>query len=417
MACKADGALGMEEQKDIQGKQKRRPADICIESGKKGYTSPGQTSPSSATSAAWSSKSPESSKIRSGSPSSEASSREKLSHPDSRETSEPHTPKSSHSDPESGSHHSEDKKDWSDSRETSEPLTPKSSHSDPESRAEVTLSRDQAVALQQQLLLHFTSPAFVMKLNGLARKYLASKGTDKAARAAFKQLVRSYQFQVIPNYGFECSDQGVEDMLKAFKEHEEDSDVYVNTAALKEALFSASQYPQLPEEDEFAVIPEPEEKPTSKIGVLDLMQNMLVAFSDPAFQEEVYLLRKEADQRAGRRLVNGYQPSTRLKDPDGYYHLPGRQELALQVQCEILPNFGFEGTRKGVREMICHIGPYLSDPDVASTFDAINMKLGMTAAAATRFRKLAIELGDSKSLPMTGISTRQRFEARPVEAH
>ena len=26
--------------------------------------------------------------------------------------------------------------------------------------------------------------------------------------------------------------------------------------------------------------------------------------------------------------------------------------------------------------MICHIGPYLSDPDVASTFDAINMLPG-----------------------------------------
>lgn len=39
--------------------------------------------------------------------------------------------------------------------------------------------------------------------------------------------------------------------------------------------------------------------------VVDLLQNLLVRFADPAFQEEVDNLKLEADRRAGRVLIGG----------------------------------------------------------------------------------------------------------------
>ena len=44
----------------------------------------------------------------------------------------------------------------------------------------------------------------------------------------------------------------------------------------------------------------------------------------------------------------GFGEPVMVEDPDGYYHLPGRQELALDVQAEVLPGYGFEGNRKGL---------------------------------------------------------------------
>lgn len=86
------------------------------------------------------------------------------------------------------------------------------------------------------------------------------------------------------------------------------------------------------------------------------------------------------------------------KEPaDGYYHLPGRAELALEVQKEILPMFGFEGSREGVKDMIQHCSRFLCDPEVAILFDATNAKLGMTHAACLRFRTLAESLAPTGS--------------------
>lgn len=256
------------------------------------------------------------------------------------------------------------------------------------------LTKEKALELQQKLLESFTAPSFQLKLHELGRKYRASKGTDRAARAGFKQLVRSAQFEVIPEYGFPCSEDGVQQMLKAFQEYQDDSDIFVNSTTIKDALFSeARQYPELAQEDEFAPLGAIcGNKPQTKIGILEFLHNLYVRYADPAFQDEIELLKREADQRAGRVLVRGFVEPSVTEDPDGYYHLPGRQELALEIQQEILPLFGFEGNRKGMREMIRYCAPYLDDLEVQKKFDAINLKLGMTPAAALRFRKLVQEI-------------------------
>lgn len=263
------------------------------------------------------------------------------------------------------------------------------------------LTKEKALELQQKLLESFTAPSFQLKLHELGRKYRASKGTDRLARAGFKQLVRSAQFQVIPEYGFRCSDEGVQQMLQAFQEYKDDSDIFVNSTIIKDALFSeARQYPELAQEDEFAPLGAIcGNKPQTKIGILEFLHNLYVRYADPAFQDEIELLKREADQRAGRVLVRGFVEPSVTEDPDGYYHLPGRQELALEIQQEVLPLFGFEGNRKGVREMIRYCAPYLDDLEVQKKFDAINLKLGMTQAAALRFRKLVQEI-QGTSVPL-----------------
>lgn len=253
-------------------------------------------------------------------------------------------------------------------------------------------TKEKALELQQRLLESFTAPKFQLKLHELGRKYRASKGGDRAARASFKQLVRSAQFEVIPEYGFPCSDEGVEQMLKAFQVFQDDSDIYVNETIIKDALFSeAREYPEIIQDDDIEVTGT-WSKPQTKLGIVEMLQHLLVRFADPPFQEEIEALKWEFDQRAGRVLVRGFGEPVATEDPEGYYHLPGRQELALEIQQEVLPIFGFEGNRKGVREMICHCTPYLDDFEVQNMFDAINQKLGMTPAAARRFRQLVQEI-------------------------
>eukprot|EP00747_Dinoflagellata_sp_TGD_P164769 gnl/TRDRNA2_/TRDRNA2_185153_c0_seq1.p1 gnl/TRDRNA2_/TRDRNA2_185153_c0~~gnl/TRDRNA2_/TRDRNA2_185153_c0_seq1.p1 ORF type:complete len:195 (-),score=46.82 gnl/TRDRNA2_/TRDRNA2_185153_c0_seq1:42-626(-) len=61
-----------------------------------------------------------------------------------------------------------------------------------------------------------------------------------------------------------------------------------------------------------------------------LQHALLEGFSQPNFQNELLMLLRECG------------------GPDSAGHLPGRRELCLTVQREILPKFGFEGNESGV---------------------------------------------------------------------
>jgi len=258
------------------------------------------------------------------------------------------------------------------------------------------LAKETALDLQQSLLAEFTSPSFQKTLHELARKYRATHGRDASSRAAFKNLVRTHQYRVLPRYGFESTDEGVEAMLKAFVAFQGDGDVFVNTMSINEALFNASKDLEPPSEEVDVEGAPYGSLPTSKTAILGLLQNLLIAYSEPWFQEEIENLKHEADVAAGRVKTSLWQ-SIVEEDPAGYYHLPGRSELAMEVQVDILRDHGFEGNTKGVRDMICHCSSYLSDLEVAKLFDSINMKLGMSKAAAKRFRSLAEMLAETSA--------------------
>lgn len=247
----------------------------------------------------------------------------------------------------------------------------------------VCSSRSRALALQQELLATFSSPAFQKKLNELFRRHDADKGKSSAYRADFKKLVRSKQMEILPRYGFQASEHGVEDMLEAFQvfEDESDDDVFVNKAAIQEALFGASA----PKKDDAGNrSSHTGERPGSAIRVEALFRALLLRYSSPQFQRRINLLKALQAVRSGRPLL--------VHAPDGYYHLPGRAELAFEVQKVVLPLYGFASSREGVRDMIVHCAKYLDSEPVAKLMDATNAKLGMTPAACERFRKLAVNL-------------------------
>ena len=117
----------------------------------------------------------------------------------------------------------------------------------------------------------------------------------------------------------------------------------------------------------------------------------LSKLSKATFQQSIDSLKQAADFRAGRC---GYEDDTSLwpvefyEDPEGYYHLHGRDKLALSVHKQVLPLYGFTADKHGVQEMLQLCAKYLSDPEFAHLFDSVNAKLGMSPSACQRFRQL-----------------------------
>jgi len=241
------------------------------------------------------------------------------------------------------------------------------------------LSKPRALALQNELLAAYTSARFQKKLQAIARQQ-GIGGSGKGSRhrptfqAALKTLLRKPQMEIISGYGFAADEQGIEEMERSLQLLEEDGDVYVNKVAIEEALFGPFEDMVLEEEQPSNGIP------STNQGVYLLLRSLFLGFSDPWFQEAILKLQHEKDarDRADRE---------RRPDPDGYFHLPGRSELALEVQRRILPRFGFDATKEGVGEMIRHCSAYLTDHSIAHLFDAINRKLGMSPEACCRFRR------------------------------
>jgi len=244
----------------------------------------------------------------------------------------------------------------------------------------VSLSHDEALALQTELLRDFSSPDFQKKLHELARKHNVKEGhRNDTYRAAFQQLVREVQFSILPRHGFEASEEGVEAMLAAFKPLlESDQDIFVQSVAINDALSSACPIGKTVQ----APFAPAENKPQSVVRVVGLLRRQLVLFSLAHCQTRIMHL-KAVDAVHRRRLPMCH------KDPQGWYHLPGRAELALRYQGPFLLAFGFEDNRGGVQDMIVHCAKFLKHDEVASLMDAINEKLGMSPAACLRFRKLA----------------------------
>jgi len=238
-------------------------------------------------------------------------------------------------------------------------------------RSSQALSKARALALQTELLAAFSAARFQKKLNELGRECAEEKEKRTSYHSALKKLIRREQLQIIPSFGFDASDEGVTDMLTAFQEFEEDPDIYVNSVAIQEAL----QQKKLPSPRNESTMPQVETADCKAFVVL-LLRAQLVAFSHPAFQKSIRALK------------------SKVTPCDGFYHLPGRAELALDVQKLILPRFGFEPSREGVKAMIGHCSQFINQPEVAILLDSINSRLGMDAAACQRFREMVSSLSE-----------------------
>jgi hypothetical protein len=268
------------------------------------------------------------------------------------------------------------------------------------------LKREKAIALQNALLAEYSLPEFQMKFRKLMRK------EPDNVREERKRLIRDVHLRVLPKFGFEASDAGIDAMKEAFEEWQWDNEVRNLSKAIEEQLAvcmndaiaeragqgltasqrdtqtfeshctASSRIPSYQEHDRpleqgTSRTAQSDERPAgiSKAETLQLLQELLAGFSSPTFEWKLSLLKKARNSRDG-------------------FSLDGIEELALSVQREVLPRYGFKGTRRGVAAMISECSRYLRDQDVIDLHNAINDRLGMDAAARQRFWK---HLGNSAS--------------------
>eukprot|EP00930_Biecheleria_cincta_P025195 TRINITY_DN17961_c0_g1_i1.p1 TRINITY_DN17961_c0_g1~~TRINITY_DN17961_c0_g1_i1.p1 ORF type:complete len:407 (-),score=70.65 TRINITY_DN17961_c0_g1_i1:342-1562(-) len=277
----------------------------------------------------------------------------------------------------------------------------------PADTCNASLSKDRALALQMELLAAFTTPAFQRELYELARLQNAVHRETVEYRRAMRQIVRSVQLPILARYGFQPSEQGVIEMQQAFREFKEDAEIYVNSQAIQEALLSSplpAVAPQEPLEKKYAF--GTARKPCNQEEVLRLLRDLLTNYSEPEFQACLQEL-KEIEASHDECL-----------ESEGFYQLPGRDELAFKVQKILLPYYGFEASREGVKDMIQNCSKYLKDPEVSSLFDSINIKLGMSRAACRRFRKFASSLTSERNQScLKGADTWHKCLSPPLGAY
>lgn len=258
-----------------------------------------------------------------------------------------------------------------ESIDTAEPHSPRSSISEEEEELSCKLPKHRVLELQRELLGAFTAPDFQMRLSVIARRLqlCPDRETSFQCWSDFDQLVQTSSAQLILHYDFEAS--SVQSVLKSLEACEDDQDIYVNAAAIREALFSTMKLPE--QERAPAECVGFGRKPATKVAVLEMLQRFIIAFSNPSFQEEVIKLKTRADCNA-----------MRVCDPKGYYHLPGRAELALPLQSPILKSYGFQANKHGVHEMVRACSKYLKMPEVAGAVDAVNMSLRLCFRSCRR---------------------------------
>ncbi|CAE7301096.1 unnamed protein product [Symbiodinium natans] len=237
--------------------------------------------------------------------------------------------------------------------------------------------------MQVELMAQFGAPAFQNQLHALARTH--EPGSSKF-RSGLCKMVRCVQLDVIPRYGFSASDEGVESMLVLFRSLAKDPNIEVNAVVINDML-QMKVAPMETNHNNRLV-----GKPLTKHRLLDMLRCQLHEFSQAKFQKDLEKLKTRADYNSGRVFDKAKPLERAFEDPEGYFHLEGRADLALEVHKLLLPKYGFEPSKEGVQDMIRHCAPFVQDPDVADLLDRVNEKLGMSAAACQRFRKLIAQL-------------------------
>lgn len=237
------------------------------------------------------------------------------------------------------------------------------------------LSKARALAFQAELLGAFSAPAFQKKLAEMSRKHFTHLH-DADSRAELDSILEKTKLEILPVYGYEASSKGLQDVDTDMQQFDNDADVFVNAVAIEEALFPYCQTGRALATDK-GPLGRTGSKPTTAFTVAKLLRKQLAAFSSPSFQNGISCLKRSADVEQAC---------------EGYYHLRGRAELALPLQRRILPQYGFQGSRAGVLDMVSHCSQFIADPEVARLFDDINLKLGMTPTACARFRDTACML-------------------------
>lgn len=207
------------------------------------------------------------------------------------------------------------------------------------------LTREKALALQNDLLFQFRNPDVQMKLSTMRTE----DNLDQR-----EQYINDVKMSLLPQYGFPADSSGLQMMTEALKEWEWDDEMR-SLRTMEGDLQKGFQ-----RQDTGSTVDSEngsgsgDEDIISKEDIMQLLQELLSGFESPGFQWKLSLLK-------GRGL-----------DP-----FDGIEELAFRVQKKILPKYGFQGSRRGVAEMINECNRYADDQAILDLQTKINAKLGM----------------------------------------
>mmetsp|Transcript_92706 Transcript_92706/g.239400 ORF Transcript_92706/g.239400 Transcript_92706/m.239400 type:complete len:264 (-) Transcript_92706:172-963(-) len=123
-----------------------------------------------------------------------------------------------------------------------------------------------------------------------------------------------------------------------------------------------------------------------------LLTELLVGFGSQGFQRKLTALIAASVEAAGKEPGEGQV----------FLHVGGRRKLALAVQREVLPRYGFDGSHNGVQEMVEAIQPFLQDPQIAELSDSIREKL--------RLPQLGVDNDERRASASDAPSTRLQRE-------
>eukprot|EP00440_Ansanella_granifera_P050595 gb/GFBE01054840.1/.p1 GENE.gb/GFBE01054840.1/~~gb/GFBE01054840.1/.p1 ORF type:complete len:467 (+),score=95.89 gb/GFBE01054840.1/:1-1401(+) len=110
-----------------------------------------------------------------------------------------------------------------------------------------------------------------------------------------------------------------------------------------------------------------------------LLTELIVGFSTRPFQKQLDDL---VHAHVAAKTHTSTSAAAQCTAPTEIFQLEGRKELALTVQREILPRYGFDGSESGVAEMVRSVQPFLSDARTWALAEAIKRKLRMPSKTA-----------------------------------
>jgi len=191
-----------------------------------------------------------------------------------------------------------------------------------------------------------------------SRPQLQRQLASKELPERWERLLQE-DLESLPGFGFEA----VEDVLAAFGDLSDDA--LVQHLAIQQAMGPTYAAEIVTPLGHHRAAP-------TKQSLLRLLMSLNRSFSHPDFQLQVENLKKHFPAGAA----------------EGYFHLPGRADLAFTAQEKLLPCCGFPGNKEGVQQMLVLCAKHLEDQQVSQLVDAVNMKLGMMPEACHRFRKV-----------------------------
>lgn len=232
-----------------------------------------------------------------------------------------------------------------------------------------SLSAEEAVAIQTELLERYGDPEFQVKLYNI---YANEDPRSKAYNKKLSALFRSARAEVLPKYGITADEEGstkVAIVLGDFHEHPE---VEMLTGCIDSVLYSGED-PMIENS-----------KTLSKKQVLSICRAQVAAFKKPEFQEKI-------QQKLKTSTSSGMDYNA--------FRSNGCSELALKEQRPILQEYGLEPNERGVHSLLHQVAQYIMDPEVSACVAAINTLLGMDKSAIESFAERAMEISQADPCP------------------